>query len=187
MFVNRARFAGAMRRLDAQTRIVGCRRRCEAMTIRISKILCPTDFSDLSLQAIKYAREFAATFDSQIHCLHVVDEAFLHWNAIGPEGAPLVPAVEDLTSYADQHMRHFADDHLIGLKYAPITKVVSGRPEDEIVRYAFESTIDLVIIATHGRGGLAHAILGSTVEKVVRKACCPVLVIREKEHDFVTD
>lgn len=155
------------------------------MNIRISKILCPTDFSDLSLQALKYARAFAATFDAQIHCLHVVDEAYLHWNAMGPEGAPMIPAVEDLTSYAENHMRQFADEHLIGLKYAPVTKVVSGRPSDVIVQYALENTVDLIIIATHGRGGIAHAVLGSTVDKVTRKAGCPVLVVREKEHEFI--
>lgn len=156
------------------------------MPIRISKILCPTDFSELSLQALKYARAFATTFDAQIHCLHVVDEAFQHWNAMGPEGAPMVPAVEDLTGYAETHMQQFADEHLMGLKYAPVTKVISGRPYSEITQYALENTIDLIIIATHGRGGIAHALLGSTVEKVVRKACCPVLTVREKEHEFVS-
>jgi nucleotide-binding universal stress UspA family protein len=156
-----------------------------AMNLKISKILCPTDYSDLSLQAVKYARAFAGTFAAQIHCLHVVDEAYLHWNAMGPEGAPMVPPVEDLTSYAENHMRQFADEHLIGLKYAPVTKVASGRPYDVIVQYALENTIDLIVIATHGRGGIAHALLGSTVEKVVRKACCPVLVVRETEHEIV--
>jgi len=156
------------------------------MPIKIAKILCPTDFSSLSLRALAYARQFAATFDAQIHCLHVVDEAYQHWNAMGPEGAPVVPAVEDLSGYAQGHMQQFADEHLMGLKYAPITEVVSGRPCDEIVRYALENTIDLIIIGTHGRGGIAHALLGSTAEKVVRKAGCPVLSVREQQHEFLT-
>ncbi len=156
------------------------------MTIKLSKILCPTDFSDLSLKALQYARAFATTFGAQVHCLHVVDEAYLHWNAIGPEGAPIVPAVDDLTSLARTHMQRFADEHLIGLKYAPILKVVAGRPDLEIVQYALESTIDLIVIGTHGRGGLAHALLGSTAEKVVQKSGCPVLVVREQEHEFVS-
>ena len=155
------------------------------MAIKISKILCPTDFSELSLHALKYARAFAATFDAQVHCLHVVDEAYLHWNAMGPEGAPVVPPVEDLTAYAETHMQQFADEHLVGLKFAPVTKVVSGRPYCEIVQYSLENTIDLIIIATHGRGGIAHALLGSTTERVIRKVSCPVLTVREKEHEFV--
>jgi len=155
------------------------------MTIKISKILCPTDFSELSVHSLRYARAFAATFEAQIHCIHVVDEAYQHWNAMGPEGAPLAPPLEDLTTYAVTHMQQFADEHLVGLKYAPVTKVMSGRPADEIVQYALEKTIDLIIIATHGRGGLAHALLGSTVDKVVRKSTCPVLVVREQEHEFI--
>ncbi len=156
------------------------------MPIKIAKILCPTDFSDLSLQAVRYAREFATTFDAQIHCLHIIDEANQYWSTMGPESAPIGPAVEDLQSHAEAHMKNFADEHLVGLKFAPITKVVSGRPCEEIVQYALESTIDIVIIATHGRGGLVHALLGSTTEKVVRKANCPVLIVRKQEHDFVT-
>lgn len=155
------------------------------MAISISKVLVPTDFSELSLCAVTYARGFAQTFGAQIHCLHVVDEAYQYWAAIGPESAPVGPAVEDIRSHAENHMQHFADEHLVGMKYQPVTKVITGRPWAEIVQYALEKTVDLVIVATHGRGGLAHALLGSTTEKVVRKAPCPVLVVREKEHEFV--
>jgi nucleotide-binding universal stress UspA family protein len=156
------------------------------MPIKISKILCPTDFSELSLQAIRYAREFAAAFGAQIHCVHVIDDANQYWSTMGPESAPIGPAVEDLRDYAEKHMINFADEHLVGLKYAPIARVLAGRPWDQIVQYAKENTIDLIIIATHGRGGLAHALLGSTTEKVSRKANCPILIVRESEHEFVT-
>ena len=83
-------------------------------------------------------------------------------------------------------MARVADEHLIGLKYLPVTKVVSGRPFREIVQYGRENNIDLIVIATHGRGGLAHALLGTTAEKVVRKAACPVLTVRETEHKAAT-
>ncbi|NOS99545.1 MAG: universal stress protein [Phycisphaerales bacterium] len=156
------------------------------MPIKINKILCPTDFSELSAHAVKYAREFASAFGAQIHCLHIVDEALQYWNAMGPEGAPIVPAVEDLTRYSETHMRQFVDEHLMGLKFAPVAKIVSGAPHHEIVQYAFENNIDLIIIATHGRSGLVHALLGSTAEKVVRAARCPVLTVREHEREFVS-
>ena len=153
------------------------------MVFKLTKILCPTDFSELSLHALRYARELARSFDAQIHCLHVVDEAYQYWAAMGPESAPIGPAVEDIKSYAETHMTRFTDEHLVGLKFLPITKVVSGRPFREIVQYGRENGIDLIVIATHGRGGLAHALLGSTAEKVVRKAACPVLTVRETEND----
>ena len=153
-----------------------------AMGLKIAKILYPTDFSELSLRALAYARELAGTFGSQIHCLHVVDEAYQYWAAMGPESAPIGPAVEDLRSYAEAHMQKFADEHLVGLKFVPITRVATGRPYDEIVQYALHNTIDLIVLATHGRGGIAHALMGGTAEKVVRKATCPVLTVRETKH-----
>ena len=155
------------------------------MPIKISKILYPTDFSEVTLHALKYARELAAVFDAQLHCVHVVEEAFQYWTAMGPESVPVGVAAEDLSSLAEQYMQRFADEHLVGLKYAPITKVLVGAPFREIISYARDNTIDLIIMATHGRGGLSWVLMGSTAEKVVRKAPCPVLTVRHPEHEFV--
>ena len=155
------------------------------MSIKFRKILFPTDFSETSLYALSYAREMGATFDAQLHCIHVVDEAFQSWTARGPESVPVGVAAEDLMSMAEAHMQRFADEHLVGLKYAAATKVVVGRPFREIIAYARDNTIDLIVLATHGRGGLSWVLMGSTAEKVVRKAPCPVLTIRHPEHKFV--
>ena len=155
------------------------------MTIKISKVLCPTDFSDTSLHGLTYAREFAASFDAQLHCLHVVDEAYQYWTAMGPESVPAGVATEDLMTVAQAYMDRFADEHLVGLKYAPVTKVLVGRPFREIIAYARENTIDLIVVATHGRGGLSWVLMGSTAEKIVRKSPCPVLTVRHPEHKFV--
>ncbi len=95
------------------------------MAIKISKILVPTDFSDLALQAVRYAREFAATFEAQVHCVHVIDEAYQYWSTLGPESAPVGPAVEDLKGLAEGHMQRFADEHLVGLDFVPITHVIA--------------------------------------------------------------
>ena len=74
----------------------------------------------------------------------------------------------------------------IGQSAKTIVKVVrQGPPFLEIVRYAQEANIDLIVLGTHGRGGLAHMLLGSVAEKVVRKAPCPVLTVRHPEHEFV--
>ncbi len=155
------------------------------MVIKIKKILFPTDFSDTSLHALKYAREFAAAFDAHLHCLHVVDEAFQYWTAMGPESVPVGVAAEDLLSIAEEHMARFADEHLVGLKYAPVTKVVVGQPFREIIHYARETLIDIIILSSHGRSGLSWVLMGSTAEKVVRKSPCPVLSVRHPEHEFV--
>lgn len=155
------------------------------MAVVIKRILHPTDFSELSLHALSYARELAVLFDAQLFCLHVIDEAYQYWSAMGPESVPIGPGVEDLTAMAEAQMARFADEHLVGLNYAPVTHVAAGRPFAEIIRHARENTIDLIVLATHGRGGLVHVLLGSTAEKVVRKACCPVLTVRTSQHDFV--
>ena len=74
------------------------------------------------------SRRHRRSFDAQMHCVHVVDEAFQYWTAMGPESVPVGVAVEDLAALAEGHMQQFADEHLVGLKYAPITKVLVGRP-----------------------------------------------------------
>ncbi len=155
------------------------------MVIKIQKILYPTDFSEVSLHALKYAREFATTFDAQLHCVHVVDEAFQYWTAMGPESVPVGVAAEDLKGVAEDHMARFADEHLAGLKYDPVTSVVVGQPFREIIHYARETMIDVIILASHGRSGLSWVLMGSTAEKVVRKSPCPVLTVRHPEHEFV--
>ena len=153
--------------------------------LRISKILYPTDFSELSLIALRYARAFSEQFDAQLYCMHVVDEAQQYWSALGPEATPVAPPVDDILEAAGKQMQSFADEHLMGMEFAPITKVVLGKPFVEIVTYAREITCDLLIMATHGRSGIMHALMGSTAEKVVRKSPCPVLTVRSGEHEFV--
>jgi nucleotide-binding universal stress UspA family protein len=155
------------------------------MNIEIKKILYPTDFSDLAQLALRYARAFADQFSAQLYCLHVVDEAQQCWSALGPEATPVALPVDDIIDAAGKQMQAFHDEHLIGMEYAPVTKVVLGKPFVEIITYAKEITCDLLIMATHGRGGLMHALMGSTAEKVVRKAPCPVLTVRSGEHEFV--
>ena len=65
------------------------------------------------------------------------------------------------------------------------TAFLEGRPFVEIIRYARDNEIDLIVISTHGRSGIKHALFGSVAEKVVRKAPCPVLVVKREERDFV--
>lgn len=155
------------------------------MNIQIKKILFPTDFSELSLVGLRYAKAFTEQFKAQLFCVHVVDEAQQYWSALGPEATPVAPPVDDILEAAGKQMQAFQDEHLIGMDYAPVTKVTLGKPFVEIIAYAKEITCDLLVMATHGRSGLMHALMGSTAEKVVRKAPCPVLTVRSGEHEFV--
>ncbi|UCE61156.1 MAG: universal stress protein [Phycisphaerales bacterium] len=153
------------------------------MSIRFEKILFPTDFSDLSIGALSFARELAETFDATIHCLYVVDEAYQYWSAMGPESIPVGPPSEDMIELGRTRMEEFRTEHLTGLKQEPVTHVALGRPFSEIIGYAREKNVDLIVMATHGRGPIAHALLGSTTERVVRKAQCAVLTVRSHDQD----
>ncbi len=153
--------------------------------IKLSKLLYPTDFSELSTYALRYAKSFAQAYRAELHCLHVVDEAYQYWVAMGPDGVPMGPATEDVMQSAQKDMDKFAAEHLANADGNVITKVVLGRPFMEIIRYARHTEIDLIVLATHGRTGLSHVLMGSVAERVVRKATCPVLTIRHPEHEFV--
>ena len=82
-------------------------------------------------------------------------------------------------------MARFRSELLEGLPKPPVCDVAYGRPFAEIINYAREKSIDLIIMGTHGRGAVAHMLLGSTVEKVVRKAPCAVLTVRTGKEAFV--
>ena len=157
------------------------------MKIDLKNILYPTDFSDLSLKACLYALSFAEAYDAQLHCIHVVDEACQYWVSLGPESVPMGPPPEDLGGLAEKQLADFKIAHLGGLKTPPITEGLFGKPHVQICEYAAEKEIDLIVIATHGRSGISHALMGGTAEKVVRKSPCPVLTVRDPEHDFIED
>ena len=156
-----------------------------AVPISFDTILFPTDFSDLSLCALQRAQAVADRFESQLHCLYVVDEAYQYWGAMGPESIPVGPPPDNLLESAESRMKQFCDDHLSGIKPPPITNVRLGRPFLEIINYSREHDVSLIVMGTHGRGAIAHILLGSTTEKVVRKAPCAVMTVRAPDQKFV--
>ncbi len=154
------------------------------MAVTIRNILVPTDFSELSKPAIGYAKGMADAFDAQLHCLHVVDDAYQYWSAIGPESLPVGPPPEEMIALGRKRMERFCADLFADVKRPVVSHVAYGRPFAEIIAYARENNIDLIVMATHGRGAIAHVLLGSTTEKVVRKAPCAVLTIRSADQPF---
>lgn len=150
--------------------------------IRIARICCPTDYSDLSAVATRYARGLAEKFSAEIHVVHVVDEAYQYWMAMGPDSLPIGPAPAEIRAAAQQQMQRWLAEHFAGA--AVVSEVLIGQPFVEIIRYARDKEIDAIVMGTHGRGGLTHVLLGSVTEKIVRKSPCPVLTVRDPEHKF---
>lgn len=153
--------------------------------IRLTKVLVPTDFSAPSAKAVAYGEELARRFGASLHVLHAVEEPLAQgWNAYGyPAVLPelraqvLADAQERLEEAVPQLERDRQATELV---------TCLGDPRREIVRFANDRGIDLIVMGTHGRGGMAHLLLGSVAEKVVRTAPCPVLTVRHPEHEFVT-
>jgi nucleotide-binding universal stress UspA family protein len=141
----------------------------------LKKILVPLDFSDCSKKALQYAVRFARQFEAEITLLHVVPR----YPAV-PEMGPI-----DVETLQDGRAQLEVVRLTIGDLAPCHTLLRTGTPYTEIVEAAKDQTMDLIVIATHGHKGLTRAILGSTAERVVRQAPCPVLVVREKEHEFL--
>lgn len=143
----------------------------------------PIDFSENSKKALRYAQPFAEQFGAEIILLHVVEPM------IRPEGYMIVPVALESRRVArmdEREMRLGSLRHQeIGERIKGDTFVQMGEPHKEIISMAKARKVDLIIIATHGYTGVKHVVLGSTAERVVRHAPCPVLVVREKENEFV--
>lgn len=138
-------------------------------------IVFPTDFSELSLAALPWARRMADQMQADIHCIYVVEEPHIY--ATLDMGPVPIPSVDELTHSAEKRMANFASAHLKALGNVA-TKVLVGRPAEEVVDYAKERNAALIIMTTHGYSGVKHVLLGSTTEAVLRHATCPVLSIR---------
>lgn len=151
--------------------------------IYLRKILHPTDFSDASAHALRYACAFAKHFGSELYLVHVVPESVVAVSA--PMGAYLPPDYR-------QEFEKRSNDELAKLPQEdwgegiPVQRKTLAGPEFlEIVRYAKENKIDMIVMGTHGRTGLSHVFMGSVAEKVVRKAPCPVLTAHPDDFEFV--
>ncbi|MEI9892550.1 MAG: universal stress protein [Chthoniobacter sp.] len=147
--------------------------------MHLANILVPLDFSDMSLKALRYAVPFAKQFHAKLTLVHVVEPL-----AYTPE-LPFPPAMPPFQAKEIEKALEEVRDANVPPE-VPV-EVVAGHdfPADAVVQIARERKADLIITATHGRTGLKHLVLGSTAERIVRLAPCPVLVVREREHDFV--
>jgi universal stress protein A len=146
--------------------------------LHLRTLLAPTDFSKHSDHAIRYAAEMARQFGAALVLLHIVTDDILRdisKTHVPPH--PVDKVHEDLTKEArEQYVRNVMPDVRKDLDVTIL--VLSGEPPLEIVHTAELRGVDLIVMATHGRTGLSHALMGSVTEKVIRKAPCPVLSLR---------
>jgi nucleotide-binding universal stress UspA family protein len=155
--------------------------RPQRRTLRLKKILVPIDFSPPSKNAFKYAVRFAEEFGGEMTLLYVLEPQSMTGFMAIPETSAFVEA--DIVA-AGKNLRSLVASVRKAKIERPRWKVRGGLPSHEIVEAAKEMDVDLIVIATHGYTGWKHFCIGSTAERVVRAAPCPVLVVREKEHEF---
>jgi len=151
--------------------------------MKLERILVPTDFSRESAKAVRYAVSMARQFDASITLVHVVEPSY------GPAdfgGAPVARQVSEKqrASHAKSKLGVLGR-RILGPCRIVETVIRNGLAFFEITEAAKAVSADLIIIGTHGYSGVTRAILGSTAEKVVRHAPCPVLVVRRHEHEFI--
>jgi nucleotide-binding universal stress UspA family protein len=153
--------------------------------IRLQRILVPTDFSESARHALTYGLSFAREYHAELLLLHVVE--------IVPVGyasdlfpAPMAAVFQEVSTYARAELAQLGTlARERGVTSRELVK--QGKPSAEIVKAAREHDVDVIVLGTHGKGMLDKALFGSTTERVVRRAPCPVLTCRLKEHEFVDE
>jgi nucleotide-binding universal stress UspA family protein len=147
----------------------------------ITKVLVPVDFSPHAERAFGYATTLAQRFGATLGLVHVVEDPFVTgaWNyeVYVPNVGELLEALIANAAQQLATLKHSAA--AFGLTAE--TAVITGRPAQAIVEHAKKGGFDLIVIGTHGRTGLSHAVMGSVAERVVRKAPCPVLTVHAGE------
>jgi nucleotide-binding universal stress UspA family protein len=151
----------------------------------LRQILVATDFSEPSDAAMAYGRELARAFGAQLTVLHVTDNVAAR--AYGADGFVFADTdlQRDVEAAAQRQLdAQISDEDRSQLRAAGVVLTASSIAAT-IADFAQEIKADLIVMGTHGRGAVAHLLMGSVAERVVRTAPCPVLTVRHPEHDFV--
>jgi nucleotide-binding universal stress UspA family protein len=151
--------------------------------VAIKNILVATDFSEPSGVALAYGRDLARNYRARLHVLHVVEDVMLRY---APEIAIAGTDLQrDLEAKASRDLAALVNDNDRRTIDAVCALETAVNPSEAIVGYAKTHAIDLIVTGTHGRGVVAHFLMGSVAERVVRTAPCPVLTVRAHERDFI--
>lgn len=152
------------------------------MEMRPTRVLWPTDFSELSLHAGRYAAALCEKFGAALHIVHVIPPPVTpDVNVMFAGEVPLMVSEQDLIDAGTRGLArvvelHFNNDPKI------VREVCFGNPWIAVCDYARRQEIDLIVVSTHGRAGIAHAVIGSTAERIVQHAPCPVLTVKHKDR-----
>ena len=152
--------------------------------INLKRILIATDFSSPAKIAMKYGVTLAKTFDAEVILCHVVEAAHIISQLSPTRESYFPPNLPELQAHEAKGLCQELLEEF-GIDQTGRYLLPQGRPFFEIIQTARKEDVDLIVMGTHGRGAVAHMLLGSVAEKVVRKSPCPVLTVREGEHEFV--
>jgi nucleotide-binding universal stress UspA family protein len=160
--------------------------KCPVFTIREAKtpmppkakenILVPVDFSEYSQKALANTKEFAKSYEARIHLLHVIEETIHPAYSLSGKSS-IFDIVPNIKEDCERRLKKMISE-TIGDEVKTEIHIVSGQAANEIINFAKINSMDLIVIATHGLTGLEHLLLGSTTEKVVRMASCPVFTVK---------
>ncbi|MGE5125283.1 MAG: universal stress protein [Betaproteobacteria bacterium] len=151
--------------------------------IKLKKVLLPTDFSDSARHALRYGMSFAKEYGAELVLLHVVENLTVGY-ASDLFPVPMAEVFQEISGYAKTELAKLGEEaRSRGLTVRE--EVVQGKPSAEIIRFASENEVDMIVLGTHGKGMLDQALFGSTTERVVRRSPCPVLTVRPAGHEFV--
>jgi nucleotide-binding universal stress UspA family protein len=148
--------------------------------MKVESVLFPTDFSEGSFHALPFAVDFARHYNARLYILHVIYDLA----RVTDSHIPHISADElykEMSEWAKNEIEDCCLEEIRGLPNVEKV-VVKGVPYEEIIRFATEKKIDIIVMGTYGRAGLERLIFGSTAERVVRKAPCPVMTVRVPEH-----
>lgn len=138
--------------------------------VTFKNVLVPIDFDEQTETTLNYARAVARKFEARLHVLHITSNTFLKPMAKDPHTVQ--------ASQPNQVNQRLTDEDRRDLHATPVVRM-SDTPAEAIVQYASEQDIDLIVMGTHGRRAVAHFLIGSVAERVVRLAPCPVMTVRQ--------
>lgn len=149
--------------------------------MKIKTILVPTDFSELSNEAVEFALSLAKEMGSKVILLSSLTRS--------DDFDEFIPLYDEGYSYSKDRAAAVLSEIIKkaqGMGLEAGGEIVDGTPFVEIIRMAQKMAADLIVMGTHGRTGLSHVVMGSQAERVVRHSCCPVLTVKSRRHQFST-
>jgi nucleotide-binding universal stress UspA family protein len=148
--------------------------------MKVERILYPTDFSEGSSYTLKYAVDFAEKYNAKLYILHVIYDMAMATESHIPHISS-DELYKEMKQWAEKEIDSCCVEEIRHVKDVQ-KEVLKGVPYEEIIKFAEKENIDLIVIGTLGRSGLERFIFGSTAERVVRRAPCPVLTVRIPLH-----